>query len=140
MSAGFPELSAVLVVRMVLSVVYFLSGTLKLFDVSGFARVLIKYHVFNPTLAEVIAYTLPPAEIVLGILLFTDSYVAVLAILACIGQGLAVFFTGAALHDRGRLANSGWLGTAIGVKLSWNVVAANVVLLGMTVFLAANSF
>ncbi len=123
------ELTPEFAVRMLLSVFYFLTGSIKLFSLSGFARVLQHYHVFPTTLCEFIAYLLPPLEITIGILLFTESYALTVITIVILLQLFLVYFTFEALREKGHVKNSGILGATFDVKLSWKIVMLNVLLL-----------
>jgi len=117
------------VVRMLLSVFYFVTGSIKLFSIGGFVRVLQHYRVFPQTLCEVIAYLLPPLEIVVGILLFTQSYYLTVLTIIILLQLFLVYFTFEALREKGHVKNSGIFGATFDVKLSWKIVVLNVLLL-----------
>lgn len=138
MIAGFTELSIAFVFRMILSVFYVISGSLKIFNITGFERELEHYRVFPPLMRELIAYFLPPLEIIVGILLFTKSYVIILLAIVIILELLMTIFTTVALKDRGKMKNCAIFGT-VNVKLSWLIVALNVLLLASAVYVLVNT-
>src|SRR3989338_10860564 len=81
MLAGFTELSIEFMLRMILSMIYILSGAFKIFDINGFYNVLKHHRMLSEISCELIAYLLPPIQLVLGILLFTKSYPVVVTAL-----------------------------------------------------------
>lgn len=135
MLAGFDELSFAFVLRMFVSVVYLVSGAVKIFDVFGFYRVLKSYRMFPEIWCELASYFLPPFQIVVGVLLFTKSFPFVVLFLVSLLQLFLVFLSIFALKKRGQVANCGVLGTAVRVKLSWMIVFFNIVLFFAVSFL-----
>ena len=135
MLAGFDELSFAFVLRMILSVVYLVSGAVKIFDVFGFYRILKAYRMLPNLFCELSSYFLPPFQIIVGVLLFTKSFPFVVLSLTVLLQLFLIILTIFVLKKRGQVSNCGLLGTAVRIKLSWIVVVFNIVLFFASIFL-----
>lgn len=135
MIAEFTDLSPEFIIRMLLSVFYFMCGALKMFNIEGFYFLIKHYRLLSELSAELISYLLPPLEIILGILLFTKSYPLIVLLFATLLQLIFVLFTLIARIKRGKIKNCAILGNAIEIKLSWAVVVFNIMVLSMTGYL-----
>lgn len=127
-------------VRLLLAVVFIVSGGAKLPDLNGFVDVALSYAVVPAWLrgpARYVAYILPFTEIAGGVMLLIGLYP--LPVLAYIGGSLVFYI----ILQSGELAlyggkeNCGCYGTLLPTELSWLHVTKNWVLLLGAVFLAA---
>lgn len=75
--------------RLVLGVVLLIAGGLKIGELDQSARAVKAYRLFDPAIAELIGYALPPLEIVIGLLLVVGLFVRWSAIAA---GGLMIIF------------------------------------------------
>lgn len=128
MIAGFTELSLAFALRMILSIIYFISGAVKIFDIEGFYRLLKNYRMFSDITYELVAYFMPIIQLVLGILLFTKSYALIVLSATTLLQFFLTILTIIAIKKRGQLRNSGMFGTAVETRLTWKVVLLNIIL------------
>lgn len=75
--------------RLVLGLVLLIAGGLKITELDQSARAVKAYRLFDPAIAELIGYALPPLEILLGLLLLAGLFVRLAAVAAA---GLMVIF------------------------------------------------
>lgn len=80
--------------RVVLGLILLIAGGLKITELDESARAVKAYRLFDPAIAELIGYALPPLEILIGLLLITGLFTRVSAFVA--GGLMVVFIIGIA--------------------------------------------
>jgi uncharacterized membrane protein YphA (DoxX/SURF4 family) len=80
--------------RLVLGVVLLIAGGLKITELDQSARAVKAYRLFDPAIAELIGYALPPLEILIGLFLVVGLFVRIAAFAA--GGLMVVFIIGIA--------------------------------------------
>jgi uncharacterized membrane protein YphA (DoxX/SURF4 family) len=80
--------------RLVLGVVLLIAGGLKITELDQSARAVKAYRLFDPAIAELIGYALPPLEILIGLFLVVGLFVRIAAFTA--GGLMVVFIIGIA--------------------------------------------
>ena len=85
------KLAVFYISRLILAAVFVYAGVIKLYDPAGFYESILAYRLLPNGLSYIIAYLLPPIEILLGIGLFFNRYVKVSALLIAILNVVFIF-------------------------------------------------
>jgi uncharacterized membrane protein YphA (DoxX/SURF4 family) len=80
--------------RLVFGVVLLVAGGLKITELDESARAVKAYRLFDPAIAELIGYAMPPLQIVIGLLLIVGLFTRIAAFVA--GGLMVVFIIGIA--------------------------------------------
>ncbi|MEM4282605.1 MAG: MauE/DoxX family redox-associated membrane protein [Candidatus Woesearchaeota archaeon] len=126
---------AVFVARLLLGFIFFFSAVLKIPDLKGFSRIVMKYGILPFPLARLSAHILPFAEMTVGILLLTGIGLRIVAIASFFLMLINTFFVFTALVRKIKMENCGCYGTAIKVPLSWSKLFENIVWLLIAAYL-----
>ena len=123
-----------IVSRFGLALVWLVSGYQKIVDPMGFRQSIEAYEMFPPELVSLIAVTLPPAEILLGIFLLVGLFIVpAAAVSALIMVGFIVGVSSAAV--RGLEIDCGCFSAGDGEPSSLGlVIVRDVVFLAMAVW------
>jgi hypothetical protein len=123
--------AAVWTARLVLAAVFALAAIAKLRSLDEFIGVVHNYRVLPEPLVRPVAYALPPLEAVVALALLAEPAHGVGALAA--GVLLAVFGLAMAVNlVRGRLEiDCGCFAATLRQRISWSLVARNVVLIGL---------
>ena len=131
--------AALIGLRLVLGIVFFVSGLLKLPDLKGFYIIVVRFNIIKGLLAKSFAYALPFAEIVIGFSLIFAYQVKIASIIALIMLINSTFALIYVLIKKKKLDNCGCYGTALKVPVSWGKVIENLVWLILTILLVIGS-
>ena len=127
------------VLRVLIGAILIATGTGKLIDVAGFARVVGTYRVFADSLLLPVAISIPAAEILLGVWLLSGRRPFAAAMTALgMHVGYAAWSASAVLRGL-TLANCGCFGVFWPRPLGWSTVVEDLVLAGLCGTLAALS-
>jgi len=127
------------VLRVLIGAILLATGTGKLLDVAGFAKVVGTYRVFADSVLLPVAVGIPAAEILLGVWLLSGRRPFAAAVTAlAMHVGYAAWSASAVLRGLA-LANCGCFGVFWPRPLGWSTVAEDLVLAGLCGTLAALS-
>ncbi len=113
--------------RIVLGLLFVVTGVLKLPDIKGFYAVLLSYNMFPKWFARLGSYGLPFTELVVGAWLLAGYYAfyaASATLLLLFASNVVVL---AALLKRKKIDNCGCYGIALKVPVTWKKFAENLV-------------
>lgn len=129
-----------LIFRVVLGLLFAVTGLLKLPDLKGFYVVLVSYNLFPSWFARVNAYVLPVVEVLAGVWLLTGFYLrysTLFSVLLLFSSTLIVLIV---LLKGRKVENCGCYGTMFKTPISWKKFAENVLWLGMSIVAFFASF
>jgi uncharacterized membrane protein YphA (DoxX/SURF4 family) len=127
--------TAALVARFALGGIFLLAGAAKLPRHDEFVHVVRRYEIGPPRLSELVARWLPLFEIVCGTLVLVGLATPLAA--GAVAAALVVFSVAVTVNLlRGREIDCGCTGTSFAKKISWSLVARDVVLAAAAVVAA----
>ncbi|HEX6700463.1 MAG TPA: MauE/DoxX family redox-associated membrane protein [Gaiellaceae bacterium] len=122
--------------RCALALVFTIGGLAKLLRQDEFATAVVRYDLVSEHLARRVAGSLPPSELLIGLLLLVGLGVRAVSSLAALL--LAVFTVAIASNlMRGREIDCGCAGIVAARRIGWSTVARNVALAAAAIVTAA---
>jgi len=131
---------SVLVVRVIIGLLFLIGGLLKVPRLKKFFVTVVQYGILKGTLARVFAYTLPFAEVIVGILLLTGFYLPLFSVLALLMLLVSTFGVVYALLRKNKMDDCGCYGGVVKVPVGWKKVVENLVFIILNVFLVVGAF
>jgi hypothetical protein len=132
------NITAVFIVKVIIGLLFLISGFLKLPDLKGFFVIFVQYGILKGTLARIAAYSFPFVEIIVGIALLTSNYeffFSGIAFLMLLVSTLGIIFV---LYSKKKIDNCGCFGTSIKSPLDKKKLIENILwsLIALYLFLS----
>ncbi len=124
-----------LIIRILLALLFIITGILKAKNLKKFFIVVVSFDVLKGKLAKLFAYTLPFAEIIVGILVMFNLYPvwsSGLLLLMIVVSTLGVVI---ALIKRQKIDDCGCYGGALKIPVTWKKVGENSIWILLSVYL-----
>ncbi len=125
----------VLTFRIVLALLFIITGILKAKNLKKFFIIVVSFDLLKGKLAKLFAYTLPFAEIVVGLAVLIGIYPALSSGLLLTMIVVSTLGVVIALIKRQKIDDCGCYGGALKIPVTWKKVAENSVWILMSVYL-----
>ena len=124
-----------IILRMALGAMFVLSGFMKTIDLKEFSKIVMQFGIIPRKLNKMFSYSLPFAEIIVGLALilnFNTFYFLIIALLMIISYTIG---TSIALHEKKKMDNCGCYGIIVKAPLTWKKIAENAIYLIIIIYL-----
>jgi len=113
--------------RVILGVLFIVTGALKLPNLKGFSIIVASYGLLPRQLVKPAAYIQPFIEFIIGWWILSGKYLLYASIAGLLLMLSANVFVIKGLMQKKKMENCGCYGTAIAVPLTWKKLAENIV-------------
>ena len=127
--------TAAFTIRVILGLLLFVSGLLKLPALKKFYIIFLQYGVLKGRIAKLAAYTLPFAEIILGLSVLAGFMLRLFSGIAVLYFMALSFGVGFAMYSHKKLKDCGCYGVAMKSPVNFNRLAENLLWLALAAYL-----